>query len=343
MDNTYWSEMIDDTLKGRVEKPRISGLTMIIDTGIPISMMRDLLELASGSIDFWKFGFASASVYPKERVMDKVSLCQEYGVFAYPGGTSLEIAIAQNKWKPYLESLWYHGIRVVEVSDGTIDLPLRLRREVIRTARKMGFTVLSEVGKKQPGVFLPVPEQSQMIQGDLNSGANYIIVEGREGGVGIGVYDQLGDVRDKDVQLLLDALGPLSTRLMWEAPLAKQQTYYVKKLGNKVNLGNIRPLDIVTLESLRRGFRSDTLRLGLGMPDEADVSTGRNNETQFHAAGVEDDASSSDSGAKPTLWAGKSHSSVQDKENKFRQSGLSRKKPFQAPTENRDDTDRKQF
>jgi phosphosulfolactate synthase len=267
VNDPYWSKMIREPLTGRVEKPRISGLTMVIDTGTPLTMMRDLLQLGSDHVDYWKFGFASASVSPPEIIMSKVSLCQEYGVLAYPGGTSLEIAIAQDIWKDYLNGLWDAGIRVIEVSDGTIDLPLKTRREIIRFARKRGFSVLSEVGKKIPGSFLPVAEQAQMIHGDLNSGANYIIVEGREGGREIGVYDSEGNVRENDVEALLDTLGPLSTRLIWEAPLAKQQNYYVNRLGHKVNLGNIKPIDVITLESIRRGFRSDTLRTALGMSE----------------------------------------------------------------------------
>lgn len=260
MEPKYWSSQLDDALSGRVEKPRIGGLTMVIDKGLPMTMMRDLFQLAASHIDYWKFGFGSASVCPPERMMDKVMLCQEYGIEAYSGGTSLEIAYVQNRWRDYLSSLWEAGIKVVEVSDGTVHLPLRTRREIIRTARKMGFTVLSEVGKKIPGTFLPVSEQAQIIHGDLNSGANYIVVEGREAGRGIGVYDAEGNVRTEDVDALLHTVGPLCTRLIWEAPLAKQQVFYINHLGNQVNLGNVSPLDIVTLEATRRGFRSDTLR-----------------------------------------------------------------------------------
>lgn len=296
MESRYWSEWIPDMLSGRVEKPRISGLTMVIDTGVPITQMRDLFELAAAHIDFWKFGFASASVSPPERIADKVTLCQEYGILAYPGGTSLEIAVAKGFWKDYLAAMWEGGIRVVEVSDGTIDLPVRVRREVIRTARKMGFTVLSEIGKKLPGAFLPVVQQARMIQGDLNSGAHYIIVEGREAGTNVGVYDDDGNVREDQVQSLLDTLGPLATRLIWEAPLPKQQLYYVRKLGNRVNLGNVKPQDVVTLESVRRGLRSDTLRLALGlsetMPPSSSVSSESPTRSRFGR----------DSVSRPRLW-----------------------------------------
>lgn len=255
--------MFLDPLPGRVAKPRLSGLTMVMDTGFPVSVMRDLLQAGAEHVDFWKFGFASAAVYPPEVLVNKITLCQEYGVLAYSGGTSLEIAVLQGVWQEYVKALWEAGIRVLEVSDGTIDLPLKTRREMIRTAHARGFTVLSEVGKKQPGRFLPVVEQAGLVQGDLRAGADYIIVEGREGGMGVGVYDAEGNVRENDVQALLNALGPLSTRLIWEAPLKKQQIYYVNTLGNRVNLGNVHPLDLLPLESLRRGLRSDTLRPSL--------------------------------------------------------------------------------
>ncbi|GGJ02021.1 phosphosulfolactate synthase [Alicyclobacillus cellulosilyticus] len=267
MEHPYWSQVLSNPLPGRVGKPRIAGLTMVIDTGIPLTWMRDLLQMAAEHIDFWKFAFASASVYPPERVMDKITICQEYGVFAYPGGTSLEIAIAQGVWQAYLERLWAGGVRAVEVSDGTIDVPPRLRREVIRTAHQMGFTVLTEVGKKAPGHHLGVQEQARMVQADLNSGADYVLIEGRACGQNTEIYDREGNVREQEVQALAEVLGPLATRLIWEAPRFAQQVYYIRTFGNRVNLGNVRPRDVVALESLRRGLQSDTLRVALGLPE----------------------------------------------------------------------------
>jgi phosphosulfolactate synthase len=293
-----WSNILNDVFPGRVAKPRISGLTMVIDTGIPLSMMRDILQLSSSHIDFWKFGFGSAAVCPADVMSAKVALCQEYGVLAYPGGTSLEIAVAQGIWKEYLDALWDGGIRAVEVSDGTIPLPLKQRRELIRTARKLGFTVLSEVGKKKAGVYFPVPTMAQYVQNDLNSGAHYVIVEGREGGKEVGVFDAKGNVREDDVQQLVEILGPLATRLIWEAPLSAQQVYYVSQFGHKVNLGNIQPLDVVKLECLRRGLRSDTLRIGLGIEDDHPVNSP---DEENNHSGLQRNVIDFGSN-KPTLW-----------------------------------------
>ena len=37
-----------------------------------------------------------------------------------------------------------------------------------------------------------------------------------------------------------------------------QQEYFINKLGCNVNLGNIAPNDVIPLETLRLGLRSDT-------------------------------------------------------------------------------------
>jgi phosphosulfolactate synthase len=45
---------------------------------------------------------------------------------------------------------------------------------------------------------------------------------------------------------------------MFEAPEKSQQTYLILHFGPDVNLGNIRPDDVIPLETLRRGLRGDT-------------------------------------------------------------------------------------
>ena len=46
---------------------------------------------------------------------------------------------------------------------------------------------------------------------------------------------------------------------MFEAPKRNQQAWFIGNYGNEVNLGNIAPQDIVSLESLRMGLRADTM------------------------------------------------------------------------------------
>jgi phosphosulfolactate synthase len=299
LEQPFWSKMIPDPLNGRVDKPRISGLTMVIDTGQPITVMRDLFELAAGHIDFWKFGFGSAAVCPPERILDKITLCQEYDILAYPGGTTLEIMFTRGDWKQYMHALWRSGVRVIEVSDGTIQLPVSKRREMIREAKKIGFIVLTEVGKKLAGYSLGLDEQAQMILGDIASGASYVIVEGRESGIGVGMFDESGEVKQTEVDELIGLVGPYKTRLIWEAPLAKQQAYYLNNFGNHINFGNVRPTDIVALESLRRGLRSDTLRSALGYNADSQAAIV---DTKGSGNVGKASVSSQRQGGRPTLW-----------------------------------------
>ncbi len=46
--------------------------------------------------------------------------------------------------------------------------------------------------------------------------------------------------------------------VLWEAPIKSQQTMFIKMLGANVNLGNIAPVEVVSLEALRCGLRGDT-------------------------------------------------------------------------------------
>ena len=47
-------------------------------------------------------------------------------------------------------------------------------------------------------------------------------------------------------------------QLLFEAPRKEQQVWFLKRFGREVNLGNIPPGEVLPLETLRLGLRSDT-------------------------------------------------------------------------------------
>jgi phosphosulfolactate synthase len=51
---------------------------------------------------------------------------------------------------------------------------------------------------------------------------------------------------------------PDCRRLIFEAPTKDLQTFFVTRVGSNVNLGNVAPADVIGLETLRLGLRSDT-------------------------------------------------------------------------------------
>ena len=72
-----------------------------------------------------------------------------------------------------------------------------------------------------------------------------------------GLYWPDGSIRDELVEALVGAAGV--ERLIFEAPRRSQQAWLVRHFGPDVNLGNILPWDLIAVESLRLGLRSDTL------------------------------------------------------------------------------------
>ena len=73
----------------------------------------------------------------------------------------------------------------------------------------------------------------------------------------MGIYDDKGSVKEEMVRSLVSEIG--LGNIIFEAPDKSQQVHLILSLGMNVNLGNIRPDDVIPLETLRRGLRGDTL------------------------------------------------------------------------------------
>ena len=257
-----WGHSFDFPLPGRSVKPRTSGQTMVIDKGMGLTETRDLLELASDYIDFIKLTFGTSAFYSTRLLQQKIALVKSYGVDIYPGGTFLEIAVLQHKLDQYLERARELGFTYIEVSDGTIEMSMDVRRDAIRSAQALGLKVISEVGKKDPREVLPEKRMQEQIAADLEHGAEKVIVEGRESGKGVVIYDSEGRIKHKELERLVEGVVNLNS-LMWEAPLKNQQELLIMQFGTNVNLGNIQSADILALEALRVGMRGDTLKASI--------------------------------------------------------------------------------
>ncbi len=118
---------------------------------------------------------------------------------------------------------------------------------------------MSEVGKKDRGLDkeLSLDERIEYMQNELEAGSSLIIVEAREGGKNIGIYDKAGNAKEDEIDYILDNFD--GNKILWEAPNKDQQVFFILKLGNDVNLGNVSTDDITSLETLRRGLRGDTV------------------------------------------------------------------------------------
>jgi phosphosulfolactate synthase len=254
-----WKNCVEPPVKGRSEKPRQIGLTMILDKGLGLRATGDLVETAGPWIDVLKFSFGTSYFYSRNLCLEKVEILKAADILVMPGGTYLEVAVWQGQYDAYLKRAKELGFNAVEVSDGTIDIDLETRADLIKKAVDSGFRVFTEVGKKDPAEEIPLSVQQNIIRKDLNCGAFKVIVEAREAGKGVGIFDKEGKVKEEEIDGLLSGVSTPDD-LLWEAPIKNQQQLLILKLGTNVNLGNIPPADIIALESLRQGLRGDTLK-----------------------------------------------------------------------------------
>jgi len=256
-----WETEIVDPVKGRKDKPRKTGLTMVLDKGLGLNELDDILLMGGEYIDFIKFSFGTSFVCPLEVVKKKIEKIKKWSIKVFPGGTLFEIAVTQNKINEYLFKAKQLGFNAVEISNGSITYDGNLRKEVIGKARDLGFMVLTEVGKKDKAKSLPVKSMVNQLKSDIKNGAGLVIIEARESGKNISIYEEDGSVNTGKFEKLYKGIGNWEENILWEAPLKKQQVFMIKKFGPNVNLGNINAGEVNSLETLRRGLRGDTFKL----------------------------------------------------------------------------------
>jgi phosphosulfolactate synthase len=257
----FWDPKLTDPTLSRPAKPRSEGLTMVLDKGLGMSAFLDLLETASDHIDWIKLGFGTAGLTPVPLLTRKIELARAFGVRLYPGGTFFEVAKSQNKLLAYMDTLREMGFEWIEISDGTISLSPAERSRIIRAAKAKGFQVITEIGKKKAGSVIPVDLLVETYIRDLEDGASYVIVEGRESGENVGIYDSKGNLDEDFVLRIRERID--TGRLIWEAPKKSQQAHLLRLLGPGVNLGNVPSQEALAVESLRRGLRADTFHFGM--------------------------------------------------------------------------------
>lgn len=236
----------------RTPKPRRTGITHVLDNGLPVSTVESLLGVCADHVDVWKLGWGTAYLDPG--LADKVALLAEHGVLVCAGGTLLEVAWQQGAVEPFLDWAEQTGLPCVEVSRGVADMPLEAKHALVAQAAER-FTVLAEVGAKDPDALVDAEAWAVEGAGDLAAGATWIVTEGRESGT-IGLYSADGQVRGDVVDAVVSAVGATCT--LFEAPRKEQQAWLVRRFGANVNLGNVAPADVLGVEALRLGLRADT-------------------------------------------------------------------------------------
>lgn len=241
----------------RIQKPRTTGLTMVMDKGLGAVEVRNFLSVAHPHVDIVKLGFGTSFVTPNLR--EKIEEYRSYDIPVYFGGTLFEAFLIRNQFDDYLGICRDYNITYMEVSDGSITIPHSEKCGYIEKLTAHG-TVLSEVGSKDAEHIIPPYKWIELMRAELNAGSSYVIAEAREAG-NVGIYRGSGEVREGLVQEILTQIP--AEKIIWEAPQKSQQLYFIELIGCNVNLGNIAPSEVLPLESMRLGLRGDTFHLFL--------------------------------------------------------------------------------
>lgn len=243
----------------REEKPRQSGLTMVLDKGLGLETADSLMKISGQYVDYLKFGWGTSIVHEQDIISKKVEMYQSHKIQPYTGGTLFELAYINNKLEEFFQEAHNLGFKAIEISDGSISIEHNKKLECIDLACEDGFEVLSEVGKKDPAKDkdLSLEERIELMTAEKEAGSSKIIVEAREGGKNIGIFDASGKAKEDEVDYIINNFD--NKQILWEAPNKDQQVFFILKCGSNVNLGNISTEDITSLETLRRGLRGDTL------------------------------------------------------------------------------------
>jgi phosphosulfolactate synthase len=243
-------------LPERSAKPREQGITHVLDRGLSVGEVEGLLEVAGASLDLVKLGWGTALV--TGNLERKLACYRASEIPVVLGGTLTELAIAQGRLERLVDWIRELGLAHIEISDGTITMPHEEKLGLIERFAS-DFTVLSEVGSKDDTRIMAPYRWVELIQKELEAGAWKVIAEARESG-NVGIFRHDGEVRMGLIDEIAHAVTP--DRILFEAPRKEQQVWFVRRFGPNVNLGNIVPEDVVSLETIRLGLRSDTAGAG---------------------------------------------------------------------------------
>lgn len=242
-----------NNLPDRSQKPRDTGITLVLDKGYSVRQAEDFCEICADHVDVVKLGWGTSYVTPN--LEKKLAVYRSAGIPVYFGGTLFEAYLLRNQLDAYRRLLDKYGMTTLEVSNGTVWISDERKQEIIHQLSK-DYTVYSEVGSKNPNEIIPPYKWVNIIKAELAAGSQKVICEARESGT-VGVFRPNGEVRSGLIEEITDQISV--NKLIFEAPQKQQQVWFIKKYGTNVNLGNIQPEEVIPLETLRLGLRGDTL------------------------------------------------------------------------------------
>lgn len=239
-----------------------SGITIVLDRFS--GLVREEFDQIARYVTAVQFGWGLPFVWKEQGVLDRIGYYHSMGVEVVMSGTLIEHAILEGSLEETLSKARAMKFDKIEVSDGIIDMTLSEKAAIVEKVRGLGFSVFYTVGKKDPAAQPAPSEIVSQIEAGLKLHPFKVVLESRERGRGVGIYDAEGNVR---WPLLRSITGAFDHRdLIFEAPLDLQQAALILELGPEVNLAHVGLGSVATLRTERLGLRFETF--GIERPRE---------------------------------------------------------------------------
>ena len=238
-------------------KPRNSGLTSVIDYGIPVETQKAFLRITGHLVDIAKIATATTRVYDEKILLEKLSLYKASDIHTQLGGQITEYVFA-TQGSDGVRTLFAEahriGFDIVEVSDCCRPISHDERRELVEIAKDAGLRVVCEVGGYEGDA--DTAKMIKDIQFALGLAVDYVIVEGAElvdaGGFKKDVVDSIRGSLEVD-RLIFEMPGPGISDAA-PAQLEALKRGLILEFGPDVSLGNLLPEEIAETETVRIGI-----------------------------------------------------------------------------------------
>jgi phosphosulfolactate synthase len=245
--------MLDSLTENRVDhkKPRHEGITYIIDKFQGFD--RENFEIISPFIDMVKIYGAYPLLISGEHLIKRIDFYHKNNVLVSTGSTLTEYAIRENVFEKFIDQSKIAGFDIIEISENNIHLSLEEKKKIIKIMESQDLRHQWKIGKKDPRRQLTLDETIKKINEALEINQEKIILEANLG-FNVGIYDEKGDIKWNLLSAITSKISP--NNIIFETPLEIQQAVLIAEFGQRVNLGEIKIENVVSIESQRRGFLS---------------------------------------------------------------------------------------
>jgi phosphosulfolactate synthase len=240
----------------RIGVGELPARTSPFDPGYDPATLESHFQQSAHLMSILKLSMACWMIAEESATRRKLAAAAGHGVPVVTGGGPFEVAVAQGELAAYLDLCAELGVARVECGEGFTELAVNAE-EVVGMAHARGLGVQFELGRKHGGRFTHATVGSLIERGRawLDAGALQVVIEARESGRDVGVFDTEGHLDVVAAERFVEAFGV--DAVVFEAPTKASQFALLDHFGPSVLLSNVRLEELLRVEIYRRGLHAD--------------------------------------------------------------------------------------